>query len=50
MPSPVRDLRLQAYGVAYVLLNWKHPIHPNGVVLGYDIAYQQGDLFSQHLH
>ncbi|CAL1545528.1 unnamed protein product [Lymnaea stagnalis] len=41
VPSAVRDLRLQAYGVAYVLLKWKPPQHPNGIVVGYDIAYQQ---------
>ncbi|CAG5134977.1 unnamed protein product, partial [Candidula unifasciata] len=41
VPSPVRDLRLQAFGVAYVLLKWKPPLQPNGVIVGYDIAYQQ---------
>lgn len=42
VPSTVRDLRLQAFGVAYVLLKWKPPLQPNGVIVGYDIAYQQG--------
>ncbi|GFR93851.1 neural cell adhesion molecule L1 [Elysia marginata] len=41
LPSPVQDLRRQAYGVAYVLLKWRPPEQPNGVIQGYDIAYQQ---------
>ncbi|XP_059147858.1 neuroglian-like [Physella acuta] len=41
VPSAVRDLRVHAFGVAYVLLKWKPPQHPNGILLGYDIAYQQ---------
>ncbi|XP_012937506.1 protein sidekick-2 [Aplysia californica] len=40
VPSSVRDLRLQARGVAYVLLKWKPPQQPNGLITGYDIAYQ----------
>ncbi|GFO43917.1 neural cell adhesion molecule l1 [Plakobranchus ocellatus] len=41
VPSAVQDLRLQAYGVAYVLLKWRPPDQPNGIIQGYNIAYQQ---------
>ncbi|CAG5126382.1 unnamed protein product, partial [Candidula unifasciata] len=47
VPSAVRELHLQAFGIAYVLLQWKPPLKPNGIILGYDIAYQQ--VFDMHL-
>ncbi|PVD25359.1 hypothetical protein C0Q70_15859 [Pomacea canaliculata] len=39
-PSAVRELHVEAYGVGYVLLKWLPPDQPNGLLQGYDIAYQ----------
>ncbi|XP_076448650.1 neuroglian-like [Babylonia areolata] len=39
-PSSVRELHVEAYGVGYVLLKWLPPDQPNGILEGYDIAYQ----------
>ncbi|XP_045164292.1 neuroglian-like isoform X1 [Mercenaria mercenaria] len=41
VPDPVRDLRIEAHGTTYALLKWLPPEEPNGLLLGYDIGYQQ---------
>ena len=42
-PSSVRELHVEAFGVGYVLLKWLPPDQPNGVLQGYDIAYQHSE-------
>ncbi|XP_052277311.1 neuroglian-like isoform X2 [Dreissena polymorpha] len=41
VPSPVRELRIDQHGTTFALLKWLPPEEPNGLLLGYDIGYQQ---------
>lgn len=41
VPGPVVNLRGKPYGSSGVKLEWEEPEEPNGVLVGYDIRYQE---------
>ncbi|XP_053908237.1 neural cell adhesion molecule L1 isoform X2 [Cuculus canorus] len=40
VPGPPEELRVERVGDAALLLRWKRPRHPNGVLTGYLLQYQ----------
>ena len=41
LPGPVINLRGKPYGSSGVKLEWEEPEEPNGVIIGYEIHYQE---------
>ncbi|XP_041350235.1 neuroglian-like [Gigantopelta aegis] len=41
VPGPIRRLHTEAHGPDHVLLRWLPPEVPNGILVGYNIGYQE---------
>lgn len=46
VPGPVRELYVDETSKHSVVLKWLPPDEPNGILVGYDIGYQQSKFHS----
>lgn len=44
VPGPVHGVEVRKWGSSAILLSWQPPEQKNGVLTGYEIAYQSMDI------